>query len=740
MDRVRKRKLSGTGNQLDPSSKQKIKTLFYKKFKYNRVNKWHLPSLFKKEGQKWTHPVLQSLKEKLNCVKDKLSDKEIYSWHEHTKFMNIAGSVISTVKQVIRPELCTQAWCKFYEILSAYPLINQNIANLNTVHLCEAPGAFITSLNHYLVSSDYNGTWTWIGSTLNPYYEGNPLGKMIDDDRFIRGSLDYWYFGADNTGNLMEFSNLEGLLHVASTMGDVQLVTADGSIDCQDDPGEQEQIVSRLHYCEALAGILILSPGGHLVIKKFTMFDSETISLMYILCCLFEEINVFKPATSKSGNSEVYVICLNFLGLGERIDEFKQFCKPFFEDENHDFRFPESCLPSEFVLEHIRICEEFTDLQMDTIKCNLDHYPRVSESYSRWMEDIRDACADFYLDTYNLHPIPIQSRMLPYQKKKKNCMALYQNNSFPVKELEKPKKGTFNERQKMIGASLYEQVKLIDPYKVETTKSFNFQSGKEDVQGIERWTLSHGKPVLNIHSSCFCSGKLVQQMNLLQRYEKSDTKITDLVVEALSVLHAENQRPLSVVVSETIQGNITEQSIQYLDFVNKNISPHVQLPNIEGENVREEIVCHVMGTGLMDELGSQIMILEEAISLLQNIKAGDSFIWILSTCLLRWTAGVVFLLSICFHKVLMVPSPSSSLAQALVCVQYKPETALDLSHMENIKKQRSKHGTLIETVPIHILLNNDEFAHFLRSSNEYLIKSFISESMRKIQTTDSKKE
>ena len=75
-------------------------------------------------------------------------------------------------------------------------------------------------------------------------------------------------------------------------------VTADGSIDCQDDPGEQEQIVSSLHYCEALAGILILSPGGHLVIKKFTMFESESVSLMYILCCLFEEVRIWNVCRS----------------------------------------------------------------------------------------------------------------------------------------------------------------------------------------------------------------------------------------------------------------------------------------------------------------------------------------------------------------------------------------------------------------------------------------------------------
>lgn len=47
---------------------------------------------------------------------------------------------------------------------------------------------------------------------------------MIDDDRFIRKSFDFWYFGKDNTGNLMDFKNLEGLLDLVSTMGDIHLV------------------------------------------------------------------------------------------------------------------------------------------------------------------------------------------------------------------------------------------------------------------------------------------------------------------------------------------------------------------------------------------------------------------------------------------------------------------------------------------------------------------------------------
>ena len=43
---------------------------------------------------------------------------------------------------------------------------------LRTVHLCEAPGAFVTSLNHYLLNIEYWGDWDWAGNTINPYHEG----------------------------------------------------------------------------------------------------------------------------------------------------------------------------------------------------------------------------------------------------------------------------------------------------------------------------------------------------------------------------------------------------------------------------------------------------------------------------------------------------------------------------------------------------------------------------------------
>lgn len=39
------------------------------------------------------------------------------------------------------------------------------------------------------------------------------------------------------------------------------LVTADGSVDCMLDPGEQEVSVEHLHYCELITALTVLNEG-----------------------------------------------------------------------------------------------------------------------------------------------------------------------------------------------------------------------------------------------------------------------------------------------------------------------------------------------------------------------------------------------------------------------------------------------------------------------------------------------
>ena len=102
--------------------------------------------------------------------------------------------------------------------------------------------------------------------TYNPYYEGNSNKKMISDDRFIMHTLKNWIFGKDNTGNLMALENLDYLIEESKAKGKITLVTADGSVNCISNPGEQESIVVSLHFCEVVAAMHILEAGGNFLL------------------------------------------------------------------------------------------------------------------------------------------------------------------------------------------------------------------------------------------------------------------------------------------------------------------------------------------------------------------------------------------------------------------------------------------------------------------------------------------
>lgn len=354
------------------------------------------------------HSRLQQLKVSLNAVKNQLSDKNVQVWHEHTNSTNRAGKVIAAVRSAANAEICTQAWCKFYEILGTFSLLPEEalqIGELNTVHLCEAPGAFITALNHYIKTSEFTRycDWSWVANTLNPYHEANGGSTTIADDRLIANTLLWWFFGSDNTGNIMLQTHLLELQTFVSNMHRVDLVTADGSFDCQENPDEQEALVASLHFCEATSALLLLSPGGSFVLKMFTLYEHSSVCLLYLLNCCFHSVSVFKPATSKSGNSEVYVVCQNYDGkeaVRPLLSKLIRNYGPHLADR--EALFPRSVIPKSFLEQHEEVCIHFHTLQVETITENLRLFEGMSTEQRQRLDHIRDCVAHEYLQRFQV--------------------------------------------------------------------------------------------------------------------------------------------------------------------------------------------------------------------------------------------------------------------------------------------------------------------------------------------------
>lgn len=386
--------------------------------------------MFKEKS--WQKDNLQILKNELNNVKSRLNNFTLNKWQQHTYQMNQAGDVLNYIKKQIQPEFITQAWCKFYEIACNFSLVplnkilqennEENICSFTSVHLCEAPGAFVVALNHWLKLNACNVQWDWIANTLNPYCEGNPYSQMIDDDRFIRHTLTHWYFGADNTGNIMDLQNLDALIKrsKSNSGGPVMLITADGSIDCTDMPDEQENAVAHLHFCETVACMHLLEKGGNFLLKVFTLFEHQSVCLIYLLSCAFQKVIATKPATSRAGNSEMYVVCVNFKG--------KDYIAPYLEILRcHYNAYPTQAMfrcqdiPDYFIQKIENCCKFFNHHQCNVIEDNINAF--YSEMYENLLFKLRQfkrKIALMYLKKYKLMKINFEDQIVGQEIIKRN--------------------------------------------------------------------------------------------------------------------------------------------------------------------------------------------------------------------------------------------------------------------------------------------------------------------------------
>lgn len=393
---------------------------YFNKFYDFKNNGWSLPSKVYVED-KWILQEMQQKKLLLNAVKTKLDNFDLSTWSLHTRKRDPSSAIIKAIRNNIQPELLTQAWCKFFECLSKHPDIIPDDgvgAELKSLHLCEAPGGFISALNHYLHLRFPNIKLEWNASTLNPSYEGNPLNRMIPDDRLIVHTKKRWMFGADLTGDITKDYNYEDLTEKVLRNGKVDLVTADGSINCMDDPGDQERHVEHLHYCETMTALTVLRLGGSFMLKIFTTFEESTICLLYLLTCCFEAVRIFKPITSKSGNSETYVICLRYGGFGLLESIWPRLIIPYKNTvavcKKSMFRLED--VDREFLRQIDECAEFFMRKQMHTINENVWNF--LSNSNNAFYENVKlrtlhEDITNHFLSIYRMGRIEYSKKLVP---------------------------------------------------------------------------------------------------------------------------------------------------------------------------------------------------------------------------------------------------------------------------------------------------------------------------------------
>lgn len=298
--------------------------------------------------------------------------------------------------QMVRSKIhrnVSQAWLKFYEILSETNIINKNNKTLKTFHLCEAPGSFIDCLAYYLRKETKITKFEWNAQshkkTKNKIYLG-------DDFKLIKQNPNNWNWGADGDGDITSCNNILSYKPLAN---DVELITSDCGIP-MGTPGYEKIVFSSM-----VAITYLLPLNGNMIFKILTPIETPIIwNIIYLWFNNFKELRFFKPIQNAQSR-EFYIIGKGYLGTDKKtvdllLELVKDKTDKFEKIDLFDDKYPET-----FVLQLLDISKKLADNWCFTIQKQIyysDNLEYLDKSFYKNAKDyIQEKNLDF-IEKYNL--------------------------------------------------------------------------------------------------------------------------------------------------------------------------------------------------------------------------------------------------------------------------------------------------------------------------------------------------
>ncbi len=197
----------------------------------------------------------------------------------------------------------SRSYFKMWEIIYDYNLFKNMSQPIITACLAEGPGGFMEAIYNYRKNS-YNDRL--YGITLPPENKYIPGWKKIKDNHYYNFEISY--------GNLY---NIQDIYKFSKNfnINKAHIVTADGGFDYSIDFNNQEQLSYRIIFCEIVTALGIQRIGGHFICKIFDIFTLFTLKIIYLIYCLYDEVYIMKPKTSRTANSEKYLVAKGFKGI-----------------------------------------------------------------------------------------------------------------------------------------------------------------------------------------------------------------------------------------------------------------------------------------------------------------------------------------------------------------------------------------------------------------------------------------
>lgn len=270
----------------------------------------------------------------LSTIKDQI-DNRIEQWDKYKKNTNpyeyIHTLIPNTKYSVSTLKPISRSFFKMIEICNTFKLLDElPSSGINSFHLAEGPGGFIEAIIHMR----QNPNDKCYGMTL------------IDDNNYsVPGWKKSKYFllnnhnvtiehGIEKDGDLTKAENLKYCFE--KYKDSMNIITGDGGFDFSFQYPNQEQISTKLIFCQIAFSISMQKIGGTFILKMYDIFTQISIDFLYLLSNLYESVYIIKPNTSRFANSEKYIVCKNFrcTNVNEYVNIFYNIFKTFEHGKN----------------------------------------------------------------------------------------------------------------------------------------------------------------------------------------------------------------------------------------------------------------------------------------------------------------------------------------------------------------------------------------------------------------------
>jgi len=254
-----------------------------------------------------TYKKLLDIKEKIpNCL----------HWDKWSKLINPYDKVPNLAKNKNNRD-----YYKFYEIIKYYNLNNElfDITKLpsdySSGHLGETSFSFVKALTYFIPKINWYSEKV-IKSTMEL-----PRAKSFTELNNIKSPENEFENIKDNNGyprviiSDEKTSFVNNLNNFKDSVGRVDIISADITLDTSHDPNNQEQLLFHLFFAQVVCALNIQKQGGHFIIKIFDCITRPTCQLIYYLTNFYENVSIIKPRTSRYSNAEKYIVAKKFISI-----------------------------------------------------------------------------------------------------------------------------------------------------------------------------------------------------------------------------------------------------------------------------------------------------------------------------------------------------------------------------------------------------------------------------------------